>query len=125
MPDGEAPVTLYSGLYRYTRFPAAPEPEQKPTGGLHSLTISNDGSRAYFALLTGGFAVVDVSEFAAGKPGRAAAPDHRQRRPAGVDGPGRAQRGQAVGPRLGVGLRRGLRIGHRRRATAAHGAGRG
>jgi hypothetical protein len=41
---------------------------QKPTGALHSLTVSNDGRTAYFALLTGGFAVVDVSEFAAGAP---------------------------------------------------------
>jgi hypothetical protein len=63
---GRPPVTLYSGLYPYTRVPAEPEPVQKPTGGLHSLTISNDGSRAYFALLTGGFAIVDVSEFAEG-----------------------------------------------------------
>jgi hypothetical protein len=66
--NGQPPVTLFSGLHQYTRFPPAPEPVQKPTGGLHSLTISNDGSRAYFALLTGGFAVVDVSEFAAGAP---------------------------------------------------------
>jgi hypothetical protein len=65
---GKPPATLYSGLYPYTRFPAEPEPVQKPTGGLHSLTVSNDGSRAYFAMLTGGFAVVDVSEFAAGAP---------------------------------------------------------
>jgi hypothetical protein len=69
VPDGETPVTLYSGLYPYQRFPPQPEPVQKPTGGLHSLTISNDGSRAYFALLTGGFAIADVSEFAAGAPG--------------------------------------------------------
>ena len=69
VPDGEAPVVLYSGLYPYSRFPAPPDPAQKPTGGLHSLTISNDGSRAYFALLTGGFAIADVSEFAAGRPG--------------------------------------------------------
>ena len=66
--NGQPPTTSYSGLYPYSRFPALPEPVQKPTGGLHSLTISNDGSRAYFALLTGGFAVVDVSEFAAGAP---------------------------------------------------------
>jgi hypothetical protein len=66
--DGEAPITLFSGLHGYTRFPPAPEPVQKPTGGLHSLSISNDGARAYFALLTGGFAVVDVSDFAAGRP---------------------------------------------------------
>ena len=64
--NGQAPVTLYSNVHGYTRFPAAPAPVQKPTGGLHSLSVSNDGSRAYFALLTGGFAVVDVSDFAAG-----------------------------------------------------------
>jgi hypothetical protein len=68
VPDGQAPVTLYSGLYPYSRFPAPPEPALKPTGGLHSLTVSNDGSRAYYALLTGGFAIVDVSEFAEGAP---------------------------------------------------------
>jgi hypothetical protein len=67
--DGGPPVTLFSGLHGYTRFPADPAlPAQKPTGGLHSLSISNDGTRAYFALLTGGFAVVDVSDFAAGRP---------------------------------------------------------
>jgi hypothetical protein len=51
---GKAPVTLFSGVHGYS------------AGGLHSLTISNDGRRAYFALLTGGFAVIDTSEFAAG-----------------------------------------------------------
>jgi hypothetical protein len=64
--SGEKPTTLYSGSYPYSRVPPTGDPVQKPTGGLHSLTVSNDGSRAYFALLTGGFAVVDVSEFAAG-----------------------------------------------------------
>jgi hypothetical protein len=64
VPGGGAPATLYSGPYPYTRYPAAPEPVQKPTGGLHSLTISNDGSEAFFALLTGGFAIADVSDFA-------------------------------------------------------------
>ena len=39
-----------------------------PTGGLHSLTVSNDGSRAYLALLKGGFAVADVSEITQAKP---------------------------------------------------------
>jgi len=66
VPSGGAPATLYSGPYPYTRYPAAPEPVQKPTGGLHSMTISNDGDRAYFALLTGGFAIADVSDFADG-----------------------------------------------------------
>jgi hypothetical protein len=66
--EGEEPETLYSNLHGYTRFPPAPAPVQKPTGGLHSLSVSNDGTRAYFALLTGGFAVVDVSDFAEGAP---------------------------------------------------------
>ena len=67
--SGEQPATLYSGQHGYTRFPADTAlPVQKPAGGLHSLTISNDGARAYFALLTGGFAVVDVSDFAEGRP---------------------------------------------------------
>jgi hypothetical protein len=74
VPDGGMPTTLYSGTYPYQRFPAQPQPAVKPTGGLHSLTVSNDGSRAYYALLTGGFAIVDVSEFAAGETGAAPRP---------------------------------------------------
>jgi hypothetical protein len=67
--EGKEPITLFSGLHGYTRIPADPAlPAQKPTGGLHSLSVSNDGTRAYFALLTGGFAVVDVSDFAVGRP---------------------------------------------------------
>jgi hypothetical protein len=66
--SGATPATLYTGSYPYSRYPPAPAPVEKPTGGLHSLTISNDGSRAYFALLTGGFAVADVSDFANGTP---------------------------------------------------------
>jgi hypothetical protein len=66
--DGQAPVTLFSGLHGFTRVPPAPEPVEVPTGSLHSLSVSNDGTRAYFALLTGGFAVVDTSDFAAGTP---------------------------------------------------------
>jgi hypothetical protein len=64
--DGGAPVTLYSGPHTYTSVPADTTLPEIPTGGLHSLSISNDGSRAYFALLTGGFAVVNVSDFAEG-----------------------------------------------------------
>ncbi|HWM11812.1 MAG TPA: hypothetical protein VNO82_20810 [Solirubrobacteraceae bacterium] len=64
--DGEEPEELFSGVHGYTRVPPSPAPVQKPTGGLHSLTISNDGSRAYFALLTGGFGVVDTTDFAEG-----------------------------------------------------------
>jgi hypothetical protein len=67
--DGEQPVTLYSDLHGYTRIPPEGEPLLKPAGGLHSLSVSNDGTRAYFALLTGGFAVVDTSDFANGTPG--------------------------------------------------------
>ena len=113
--DGQAPATLYSGAYPYSAYPPAPEPTVKPTGGLHSLTISNDGSRAYFALLTGGFAVADVSEFAAGAAFPEPRADHRQRGPAHVDGAGSPQRRQALGHRLGLGLRRGVRDGHRAR----------
>jgi hypothetical protein len=66
--DGEAPTVLFSGTHGFTRFPPFPAPAEIPTGGLHSLSISNDGTRAYFALLTGGFGVVDVSDFAEGAP---------------------------------------------------------
>ena len=34
-----------------------------PTGGLHSLSMTNDGRYAFYALLTGSFAMVDVSDF--------------------------------------------------------------
>jgi hypothetical protein len=65
---GEAPIELFSGVHGFTPFPPPPAPEQVPTGGLHSLSVSNDGTRAYFALLEGGFAVVDTSDFALGRP---------------------------------------------------------
>jgi hypothetical protein len=64
----QAPVVLYNGTHGFTRFPPAPEPVQIPAGGLHSLSVGNDGTRAYYALLTGGFGVVDVSDFATGAP---------------------------------------------------------
>src|ERR687896_1751533 len=51
---GEQPETLYSGLHGYTRIPPTGFPVVKPTGGLHSLSVSNDGTRTFFALLTGG-----------------------------------------------------------------------
>lgn len=35
---------------------------------LHSLTVSNDGTRGYLAFLGGGFLVLDTSELAAGRP---------------------------------------------------------
>ena len=60
--QGKEPTTLYNGSHKYTG------------GGLHSLSVSNDGKTAYFALLTGGFAVADVSSFAAGTPGAAPKP---------------------------------------------------
>jgi hypothetical protein len=65
---GQAPVELFDGSHGFSRFPPFPAPALIPTGGLHSLSVSNDGSTAYFALLTGGFGVVDVSDFAAGVP---------------------------------------------------------
>ena len=71
VPQGDDPVSLYGafgGPHGYTRVPPSPAPVQVPGGGLHSLSISNDGSTAYYALLTGGFAVVDVSDFSDGAP---------------------------------------------------------
>ena len=108
----------------YTRFPPAPAPAQKPTGGLHSLTVSNDGTPAYFALLTGGFAVVDTSEFAdrrrrSRSRGRSRSTSRRPVWP----GPRRAQRDQAVGQRLGLGHRRGLRNRDRGRPRLPVGLG--
>ena len=55
LAQGGVPVELFNGRHNYT-------------GGLHSFSVSNDGTRAYFALLSGGFAVADVSDFAAGVP---------------------------------------------------------
>jgi hypothetical protein len=67
--NGQPPEELYSNLHGYTSVPSEANPNVMiPTGGLHSLSVSNDGSRAYFALLTGGFAVVDVSDFADDDP---------------------------------------------------------
>ena len=58
--------------------------------------------------------------------GQGAAPaeaDHRQRGAAHVAGPGRAQRHQAVEPRLGVGVRRGVRDRHGARPRLPVGLG--
>ncbi len=66
--DEQLPVRIANSTTGYTRFPAFPAPVEKPSGGLHSLSVSNDGNRAYFALLTGGFAVVDTSDFASRLP---------------------------------------------------------
>lgn len=55
--DGQAPDLIWQGNHPYT------------TGGAHSLSVSNDGTTAYVALLTGGFAVMDVSGFADRVPG--------------------------------------------------------
>jgi LVIVD repeat len=68
VPDGKAPATLHTGLHGFTRVPPTGEPVVKPTGGLHSLTVSNDGRRTFFALLTGGFAIIDTTDFAKGEP---------------------------------------------------------
>jgi hypothetical protein len=53
--EGQPPAVLFDGRHEYS-------------GGLHSLSVSNDGTRAYFALLTGGFAIADVSDFTVGRP---------------------------------------------------------
>jgi hypothetical protein len=65
--QGRPPTTVLRSTHGYTAVPATGTP-QIPTGGLHSLSVSNDGTRAYFALLEGGFAVVDVADFTAGRP---------------------------------------------------------
>jgi hypothetical protein len=68
VPEGGDPVTLYSDVHGYTRIPLMGEPLLKDDGGLHSLSVSNDGTRTFYALLEGGFAVVDTSDFANGTP---------------------------------------------------------
>lgn len=62
---GQRPITVARSRHGYTAVPATGT-ATIPTGGLHSLTVSNDGTRAYFALLNGGFAVTDVSDFTRG-----------------------------------------------------------
>jgi hypothetical protein len=62
--DGLLPTRIFNGNHGYTQ----------PTGGLHSFSVTNDGKRAMFALLAGGFAVADVSDFSAG----IANPQYRQ-----------------------------------------------
>lgn len=64
---GLPPVTVLRSTHGYTAVPAEGAFPPIPQGGLHSLSISNDGTRAYFALLSGGFAVTDVSDFTAGR----------------------------------------------------------
>jgi hypothetical protein len=54
--QGQPPTTVFNASSTY------------PGGGLHSLSVSNDGQRAFFALLTGGFAVADVSDFTQRRP---------------------------------------------------------
>jgi len=49
-----APVRLFQGAHGFGNSSGS---------GIHSFSVSNDGTRAYFALLTRGFGVVDVSDF--------------------------------------------------------------
>ena len=65
--QGKPPTTVARSPHGYTAVPAAAGTPAIPIGGLHSLSVSNDGTRAYFALLEGGFAVADVSDFTAGR----------------------------------------------------------
>lgn len=55
-PATRAPVRLFQGNHGF----AAPP---QSGSGIHSFSVSNDGKRAYFALLTRGFGVTDVSDF--------------------------------------------------------------
>ncbi|HYH27446.1 MAG TPA: hypothetical protein VEA19_01575 [Actinomycetota bacterium] len=56
LANGGAPIQLYSGNH------------QAGGGSVHSMSVSNDGTRGYYALLTGGFSVMDVSDFTSGAP---------------------------------------------------------
>jgi hypothetical protein len=58
-PCTHAPTILFNGPHGY--------PSQGGNG-IHSFSVSNDGRRAYFALLGGGFAVTDMSDFADANP---------------------------------------------------------
>ncbi|MDA0179305.1 hypothetical protein OJ997_03265 [Solirubrobacter phytolaccae] len=49
-----APVRLFQGAHGFGNSNGS---------GIHSFSVSNDGTKAYFALLTRGFGVVDVSDF--------------------------------------------------------------
>ena len=55
-PATRAPVRLHQSNHGYTAPPTS-------GSGIHSFSVSNDGKRAYFALLTRGFGVTDVSDF--------------------------------------------------------------
>ncbi|MDA0160958.1 hypothetical protein OM076_11835 [Solirubrobacter ginsenosidimutans] len=50
----EAPVQLFSGNHGFGNSNGS---------GIHSFSVSNDGKKAYFALLTRGFGITDVSDF--------------------------------------------------------------
>jgi hypothetical protein len=50
----EAPVQLFSGAHGFGNSSGS---------GIHSFSVSNDGKKAYFALLSRGFGISDVSDF--------------------------------------------------------------
>ena len=56
---GQAPVELFSGPHGFG---------DSSGSGIHSFSVSNDGKRGYFALLTRGFGVVDFSHFTDNNP---------------------------------------------------------
>ena len=60
--SGLAPTRIFNGSPGYSSVSG------RPAGGLHSLSITNDGRFAYYALLNGGFAIADISDFTAGRP---------------------------------------------------------
>ena len=108
-PATRAPVRLYQGNHGF----AAPP---QSGSGIHSFSVSNDGKRAYFALLTRGFGVTDVSDFTDTDPTtNTYRHGHAERQQGHLAGPGRAQRDQALEQGRGLRLRRGLRHGDRRR----------
>jgi hypothetical protein len=64
--SGRLLVTDISGARQGVFKELASQPKFVTTGNLHSLSVSNDGTRGYMAHLTGGFFITDTSDFANG-----------------------------------------------------------
>jgi len=56
------------GVFREVASWSTAFPDPGPNDGLHSLSVSPDGTRAYLAFLTAGFFVLDTSDVAKGLP---------------------------------------------------------
>ena len=97
VPDGDAPVTLFSGLHGFTRFPAQPLTCAGPDG---SPALADDQQRRQQGVLRAADRRVRRGRrvrLREPRPDAAAAQDHAQPEPARVVGAGSPQRGQAWG----------------------------